>query len=110
MIEYFKDWALKTADIKELTTTVNSSGQVVEGETTIASGLKVNYWTDNSQETNVNDKFVDQATGSMLVKNSAFTPNTKQWAEIDGKVHYITGVDDVGGLGEFYVLKWRREL
>lgn len=109
MIEYFKDWAKKTADFKELSTTVNSSGQVVESETEIATGLKVNYWTDNSNETNVNDKFVDQATGSILVKYSAFTPNTQMWAEIDGKKHYITGVNDIGGLGEFWLLTWRRE-
>ncbi|MDA3939819.1 MAG: hypothetical protein PF693_10980 [Spirochaetia bacterium] len=108
MLEFFTDWQKKTANIKELITTKNDAGQTVESETVIASGITINWWIDNSNETNINDKFVDQVKGSALI-SPEYTLNTKQWMEIDSVKYYIIGVDDVAGFGEVTLVKWRRE-
>ncbi len=107
-LDYFTDWAKKTATIKELTTSLNASGQVIESETTIVEDLVINWWTDVSNETNVNDKFVDQATGRALIPPE-YSMNTKMWMEIDSEKYYIIGVDNVAGFGEFTTVDWRRE-
>lgn len=107
MIEAFADWQTKTATIKSKTTTVDSAGVPQETEAVVKASVKVNYWTNVSRETNVNDKFVDQATGTVLLPPS-ITVDTTMWMEIDGVKHYIIGVDPVAGMGEFTVVAWRR--
>ena len=106
MFTMFSDWRTKTAIIKSKTTAVNSSGIPENTETVIAT-TEINYWTDNSNESNVNDKFVDQAVGRGILPPGIIV-NTTMLMEIDGVDHYITGVDDVAGLGEITVVKWRR--
>lgn len=108
MIAEFADWQTKTITIKELTTTVDGDGVPQEGESVVASDLKVNYWTDVTRETNQNDRFVDQALGTILL-DPGVSVSTAMWFELDGVKHYITGVDDVAGMGEFTVVSWRRE-
>jgi hypothetical protein len=107
MLQEFSDWRTKTITIKQLTTTVNSSGVPIEGESTVVADLKVNYWTDVSRETSTNDKFVDQAIGTILVPTS-YTLDTTMWFETDGEKHYITGVDNVAALDKILVVSWRR--
>lgn len=109
MTEYFTNWATKTADIKQLQTTVDSStGQPIESETTVASGVKINYWTDSTNVSNVNDKFVNQVVGRALLP-PALSIDTTMWLEIDGVKHYVVGVDDVAGFGDVLSISWRRE-
>ena len=102
----FADWRTKIAIIKSKTTAVNSSGIPENTETVIAT-TEINYWTDNSNESNVNDKFVNQAVGRAILPPGIIVKTT-MLMEIDGVDHYITGVDDVAGLGEITVVKWRR--
>ena len=106
MFTMFSDWRTKTAIIKSKTTAVNSSGIPENTETVIAT-TEINYWTDNSNESNVNDKFVNQAVGRAILPPGIIVKTT-MLMEIDGVDHYITGVDDVAGLGEITVVKWRR--
>ena len=108
MITAFANWRTKTATLKRNTVTVDSSGVPQETEQTVASGLRVNFWTDQSVESNVNDKFVDQATGRVILPH-AVAVDTTMWLEIDGEKHYVTGVDDVGGFGDVLVVSWRRQ-
>lgn len=108
MISAFQDWTTKSITLKKATTTVDAAGVPVHAEETVASGLRVNYWTDVSRETNVNDKFVDQATGSVLLPPK-IAVDTTMWFEIGGVKHYVVGVDNVAGMGEFTHVSWRRE-
>jgi hypothetical protein len=109
MFGVFADWRKKTVDIKQATTTTNATtGVVTEGETVVASGVGINYWTGTSQVTSQIDKFVDQAVGSALLPPS-ITVDTTMFMEIDGVKHYITGVDDIAGFGDIVVVSWRRE-
>jgi len=103
----FADWRTKIAIIKSKTTSVNpNTGIPEETEATVAT-VDINYWTDNSNESNVNDKFVNQAVGRAILPPGIIVKTT-MLMEIDGVDHYITGVDDVAGLGEITVVKWRR--
>lgn len=114
LLGYFVDWQTKTASFEELSTTTNSAGQPVDTWSVIsgAESVPVNFWTDSSRKTDVNDRFVDQATGTVLVDPADidFEPDTTMRMEIDSKYYYIVGVDDVAGFDEVYVLNWRREV
>lgn len=108
MIGAFADWRTKTADIKQTTTTVDpETGQPTEGESVVASDVAINYWTDRSRVTSTNDQFVDQVLGSAILP-ATLTIDTTMWLEIGGVKHYIIGVDDVAGMGDVLVVKWRR--
>ena len=109
MIEYFDDWAKVTGIFQENTVTTNSAGQVVESWADKGSSLTVQFWTDSSNETNVNDRFVDQKTGRFLVTYSDidFTPTTQMRFKVSTTYYYITGVDNVANMDEFYVINWR---
>jgi len=108
MYEYFSDWRKKTVDIKKLEITVDSEGRQTETESTVESDVDVNFWTGSSQETNVNDKFVNQATGQAILPPD-ITVTTKMWMEDSEGKYYITGVDDVAEFGELTLVSWRRE-
>lgn len=113
ILDYFSDWMV-TATFKEPTTTTNDEGQPSDSWSTVTDGsdIDVALWTDSSRETNVNDRFVDQTTGTALVDpgDISFTPDTRMRMEIDGVDYYIEGVDNVAEFGEMIVLKWRREI
>jgi len=108
MLAEFADWKTKTITIKQLTTTVDGAGVPVSGETVVVADLRVNYWTDVSAESNINDRFVDQATGSILLP-SQYTVDTSMWFEADGVKHFITGVNNVAAMDRIVVVSWRRE-
>lgn len=114
ILDHFTDWQKKTADFKKLVNTTNDAGQPIEEWQTVSggSGIDVNFWTDASRETNQNDRFVDQATGTALVDPAkiSFAPDTTMKMVIDSKDYYIEGVDDVAALGDVYILTWRREI
>lgn len=109
MTGLFADWRTKTADIKKAETTVDSdTGQPIESEVTVKSGVKINYWTDRSNVSNVNDKFVNQVVGRALLPPK-LSIDTTMWLEIDGVKHYVVGVDDIAGFNDVLSISWRRE-
>lgn len=114
MLEYFEEWTTKTGTFEQYVSTTNAAGQPIETWEAVTGGedVEVNFWTDSSRETNVNDRFVDQATGTLLVDPAqiSFKPDTTMRFNVAGKVYYIEGVDDVAAMGDVYVLKWRREI
>ncbi len=114
MLDYFADWMKDTATFEELSTTTNSAGQPIESWSAVTDGANIDValWTDSSRETNVNDRFVDQATGTALIDpgDIPFTPDTTMRMDIDGVYYYVEGVDNVAGFNEMFVLKWRREI
>lgn len=94
--------------MKQLLVTQDASGRPVESEETVADNLTIQFWTDSSNVSNQNDQFVNQATG-WAVLPPTLGINTTMWLEVDGKKHYIVGVDEVAGFGELLVVNWRRE-
>lgn len=104
----FKDWQNLTGDFQVSQSTVNSSGQPVENWVTIHSSVSVNFWTDQSRETSINDKFVDQATGSMVVDPTLGIDTTYRFL-VGADEYYITGKDDIGEFEETRLLSWRRQ-
>lgn len=109
MIDYFNDWAKKTGTFQETTITTNAAGQPVISWSAVTSGsnLDVQFWTDTSNETDVNDRFVDQKKGKMLLKHGIITPTTKMRFYDGTNYYYIIGVDNVADFDEFYVISWR---
>jgi len=109
MTSVFEDWRTKTADIKRKSVLIDSTtGQPVESEVTVKSGVKINYWTDRTNVSNVNDKFVNQVVGRALLPPK-LSIDTTMWLEIDGVKHYIVGVDDVAGFSDVLSISWRRQ-
>lgn len=111
MLEYFIDWQTKTVTFQSRVETKNSYGETI---TTWADLLTttVNWWTDSSRETNVNDKFVDKKTGRALLDNNlGLTPdNTMRIYVSDDETYQIIGTDNVASFGEFYVIDWIQDL
>lgn len=114
MLEYFSDWQNVTGTFEQYVSTTNAAGQPIESWVTVTGGenVKVNFWTDSSRETNVNDRFVDQATGTFLINPAdiSFAPDTTMRFNVNGTIYYVEGFDDTADFGQVYVLTWRREL
>ena len=114
ILTYFDNWRNATVTFEQFVSTTNAAGQPIESWETVTGdeNIKVNFWTDASRETNVNDRFVDQVTGTVLIKpnNITFKPDTTMRFSVDGVYYYVEGFDDVAGFGEVYVLSWRREI
>jgi hypothetical protein len=111
LIDYFDNWKSVTASIEEQSASQNAAGQttiswddVVDDET-----YTVNWWTDTSNETSTNDRFVDQKKGKALIKydDLSFTPTTDMRFKVESDYYYIIGVDNVAELNDFYVISWR---
>jgi len=95
----------------EVDTKNATTGQVTKTWSSVQTA-DVGFWVDNSNETNVNDKFVDQATGTIVADPNnliTFTPTTKHKAVIGGVDYFIIGVDNVAHQDEVYLLKYRKE-
>ena len=108
LLDEFSDWKTVTGTFYELTTGLDSQGRPTETWVSRYANESVNFWTDNSLETNANEKFVNNAVGKMLVRASL--PITNKYKFTVGTVDYfITGYDDIGGFGEMKVLGWKRE-
>src|SRR6056297_3460362 len=104
ILDYFDEWKTLTGTFEQKESTTNSAGVPIESWETVTGGedIEVNYWTDSSRETNVNDRFVDQATGTFLVKPEkiSFKPDNTMRFNVDGTYYYVEGFDDVVGFGE----------
>ena len=114
ILTYFDNWRNATVTFEQFVSTTNAAGQPIESWETVSGGenIKVNFWTDASRETNVNDRFVDQATGTVLIKpnNITFKPDTTMRFSVEGVYYYVEGFDDVAAFGDVYILSWRREI
>ena len=108
IMQHFEDWQTKTVDIKQYVTTVDSQGRPIQSEDVIGSNIQINYWITRALVTNENDKYVGQTLGKALMPFD-FDIKAKMFFVADNKVHYITGVDNVAGLGEVLEVSWRRE-
>lgn len=108
ILDYFDDIQNKTgtAYIKNVTTDLQ--GRPVETYAVVQSNLKYGYQVDSSRQTNINDQFQNQETGTIFVKyeDLEFVPS------VDHKIDdmFIEGVDNVGGQDDFFELLYRREV
>lgn len=111
--EDFSDgWTTTAAFYKRTSAGVDDDTGIPTPETdTLLGTVSVGFWTSNSQETNVNDKFVNQKIGEMVVNKSelTFTIDTESFAVINGENYYIEGTDNIGLQGEVLLLTWRKE-
>lgn len=109
-LDDFRDLLNYSATFQVESTTKNSDGVPVKSWAT-DQVVSAGFWTDNSQQTNINEKFVDQKLGTIVVDPNelTFTPTTKHRCEIDGEYYYIEGVDNSVFQGEVYFLKYRKE-
>lgn len=109
MREYFEDWRTKTVDIKQNTSGVDPvTGVPTETPTTVSENVEVNFWTDSATVSNQNDKFVGQTVGRAILPETLTITDT-MWMEESGVKYFITGTNNVAGLGEVLVVSWRRE-
>lgn len=111
MLEFFTDWQNAKADVYSKTVTQNSSGQIVETETLIATSVPVNIQTDTAIQTNTDDQFSNSEVGTIWLDPSVitFTPDNNYIFKIAGKDYYIEGIDDVGFFQEVLQLTYRKE-
>lgn len=109
-LDDFRDLLDKSGTFEIESTIKNSEGVPTKSWTT-EQVVSCGFWTDNSQETNINDKFVDQNIGQIIVDpyDLTFVPTTKHRCSINNTLYYIEGVDDSVNQGEVYFLKYRRE-
>jgi hypothetical protein len=113
ILDFFDDYSTESVTFYQPTISKNSAGQPIAGtDTTLQTGVEVHFWIDTSAETNVNDKFVDNIVGSVLVRVSdlTFVPTTKMIFKLDSKTYYIEGVDNIGNEDDFYEIMWRQNL
>jgi hypothetical protein len=109
--EYFSDWKKKTVTFEAEGSTPNAAGQPVKGWNILKSGVKVNWWVSTSRETRESDKFVDKVKGKALLDFSEGVSPTTGARMVEGStVYLITGVDNMAGFDDFYVLDWIRDI
>lgn len=110
-LNYFDDWKTTTITVEEQTTTQNAAGVPETEWSSVAEDIEVQFWTESTQETNVNDKFVDQRTGYFLLnpKSIDFTPDNTMRFKIGSEIYYISGVDNIAHFNDVITVAWRKE-
>jgi len=109
MREFFSDCLSKIVDFKTVTETVDEYGRPVVSEVTTYADQPIQFWIDSVDESNTNDKFVNQETGRAIVDSALTIDNTMFFTDGESIKRYVVGVDDIAALGSIKVVKWRRE-
>jgi hypothetical protein len=109
--DYFSDWKKKTVTFQKRQGSINSAGISTSSWATVKEGVKVNWWVSVSRETNQNDKFVDKVSGKALLDFSESVDPDTTYRMLEGSTEYlITGVDNLAGFDDFYILDWIRDI
>lgn len=110
-LDSFRDLLNKSA-LFEIEASIKDpvTGEITKGWTTEQT-VSAGFWTDKSIETDINDKFKDDAIGKIVVDPAelTFTPTIKHRATIDSVVYFIEGVDNIADQDEVYLLTYRKE-
>lgn len=69
------------------------------------------FWTDNSIQSNNNDKFVNDKTGTIILDPAkvSILPGIKYKIVYNSEDYFITGNDDIAFMGEVYALNFKKE-
>lgn len=115
-VDFFEDvtidWLVSATFYKEVPGAVDPITRIPGVDTkTLLGTVNVGFWVDRSQETNINDKFVNDKTGKIVVNKSdlTFTIDKTSVAVIDSEDYYIEGTDNIGFQNEILLLKYRKE-
>lgn len=116
MLEYFSDWMPVEAKLYKVVSTKNSIGQTVLTKTAIDGVYKFAKWVTASQQTDLNDKFVNNEIGKLAIAYRKFyigtveqVPDITWYAVIGGVKYFIDGIDNIGSMNETYVFAYHKD-
>ena len=109
-LDSFRDLLTYECEFQVEQNVKNARGEPVKSWVKVQDSL-VGIWASNSNETNLNDKFINQFVGMIVADPNelTFIPTNKHRAIIDSVIYYIEGPDDIAFQNEVYLLKYRRE-
>lgn len=111
ILDAFGDWQVVSAQYKQVQTTKDSAGQVTTALVDVGTPFDCWKWIDSSNEIDLNNAFVGDEIGTIVIEPST-APTTPKRGDVivaDGSEYKIIGVDDsILELEEVILIKYRR--
>ena len=109
-IDAFDCWITNKGDFHSKDVDSTSEGTVTTWPLTQAS-VDFGFYVEKSIQTNVNEKFIDNKTGTLVCRfrDLTFTPKIDHKLIYNSEDYFIIGTDNVGLQNEVWLLKFRKE-
>lgn len=109
----FKRYMKFNVQFSKLTETKDpTSGTTTKSFTNVGDPVKAGYWIDSVVVTDVNDKFVDDEVGTIVIDPNKFKPEANAVYRVtktdDSTINDVVGFDDLGNMGQVLLVKYRK--